>query len=609
VARTVTVRVPDIGDFENVDVVEVLVRPGERVEREQSLIVLESDKASMEVPSPEAGVVVELAVAVNDRVSEGSAICTLRVEAAAEEEPAAAAARPREGAAREAAGGAGAAPPAGEPPEAETPERPAARAGPAPDGRADVVVLGAGPGGYTAAFRAADLGLRVVLVERGAELGGVCLHVGCIPSKTLLHMAAVLEEARALEEAGIAFGAPRFDLARVRKRKDEVVARMAGGLRTLAEQRRVRVVRGSGRFAGPHEIEVATGAGPERLAFAHAVVAAGSEPARLPGLPDDPRVLDSTSALEIDGPPGSLLVVGGGVIGLEMATVYAAFGTRVTIVELLDRLLLEADRDLVRPLEKRLRERCEAIHLATRVAAVEARDEGLHVRFEAEGREAPAAALFDRVLVAVGRTPNGGRVGAEAAGVRVDERGFLPVDARQRTNVAHVFAIGDVAGPPLLAHKATHQGKVAAEVIAGLPSAFDARAVPNVAYTDPELAWTGLTEAKAEAEGVAVRKAVFPWSASGRALGAGRPEGLTKLLFREDDSRLAGAGLVGPHAGDLVSEATLGIELGADAEDVARTIHPHPTLSETIAFAAELAEGTITDLLPPGARRRRGTAR
>jgi dihydrolipoamide dehydrogenase len=467
-------------------------------------------------------------------------------------------------------------------------------------GRADVVVLGAGPGGYTAAFRAADLGLRVVLVEPGETLGGVCLNVGCIPSKALLHVAAVIEEARALDGAGVSLGAPRIDLEKLRAHKERVVGRLTGGLAKLAADRGVEVVRGRGRFTGAHELLV-EGEDARRLTFGHAIVAVGSEPVRLPGLPDDPRIMDSTAALELPEVPGRLLVIGGGIIGLEMATVYQALGSRVTIVELLDRIMAEADRDLVRPLEKRLRERSEAVYLETRVAGAEAGNDGIRVRLE--GEDAPGGALvFDRVLVAVGRRALGDRIGAERAGVRVGEGGVIPVDRTLRTNVPHVYAIGDVTGPPLLAHRATHQGRVAAEVIAGRRVAFDARAVPSVAYTDPEVAWTGLSEAQAKAEGIAVRKAVFPWSASGRALGSGRSEGHSKLLFSAEDGRLLGAGIVGRNAGELISEATLALELGADAEDIALTIHPHPTLSETVAFAAELAAGTITDLLPPRKR-------
>jgi dihydrolipoamide dehydrogenase len=575
-AKPLVARVPDIGEFRDVDVVEVLVSVGSRVEAGQALIVIESEKASMEIPSPAAGVVESLAVSLNAKVSEGDPICTLRVEEEAAEAP------PPE---RREAPAPAAAPASSAPGHGETIE-------------ADVLVLGAGPGGYTAAFRAADLGKSVVLVERYPQLGGVCLNVGCIPSKALLHMAEVIEQARAVGEHGIEFGAPKLDFERIRARKDEVVATLTRGLDRLAEQRKVRVVTGVGRFTGPNELAVAQERGEAHVRFGQAILATGSRNASLPGLPDDPRVLHSTSALEVEGPPGRLLVVGGGVIGLELATVYLAFGWRVVIVELLAQLLAGVDRDLVRPLERRLRERCERISLETRVAAVEASKAGLRVTLEGAGAGVES---FDRILVAVGRRPNSDGLGLDALGVKTDARGFVPVDAQQRTNVPHVFAIGDLTGPPLLAHRAMHQAKAAAEVTAGHSASFDAQAMPSVAYTDPEVAWVGLTEAEAKRDGVAVQKAVFPWSASGRALGLGRSEGLTKLLFAEGDGRLLGAGMVGAHAGDLVAEATLAIELGADAHDLSLTVHPHPTLSETVAFAAELAAGTITDLMPPRA--------
>jgi dihydrolipoamide dehydrogenase len=575
------VRVPDIGEFHDVDVVEVLVAEGDRVEAEQALIVIESEKASMEVPSPRAGVVESLAVRVNAKVNAGDPICTLQLEGSetAREET------PRETAART------------EPAPAAAEPRPAApaRTVSGEGVRADVLVLGGGPGGYTAAFRAADLGRSVVLVERYPTLGGVCLNVGCIPSKALLHMAEVIEAARALGEHGVEFGAPKLDFERIRARKDEVVGTLTRGLAKLAEQRRVQLLTGIGRFVGAHELAVTGERGERRVAFEQAILATGSRNVRLPGVPDDPRILDSTSALEVEGPPGRLLVVGGGVIGLELATVYLAFGWRVVIAELLAQLLSGVDRELVRPLEKRLRERCERVLLETRVAAIETAEDGLEVTLEGAGA---GKERFDRVLVAVGRRPNSDELGLEALGVKPDPRGFVAVDAQLRTNVPHVFAIGDVTGPPLLAHRAMHQAKAAAEVAAGRPAAFDARAVPSVAYTDPEVAWVGLGEAEARRDGVAVRKAVFPWSASGRALGMGRGEGVTRLLFAEADGRLLGAGMVGPHAGELVAEATLAIELGADAHDLALTVHAHPTLSETIAIAAELAAGTVTDLMP-----------
>jgi dihydrolipoamide dehydrogenase len=474
--------------------------------------------------------------------------------------------------------------------------------GPAQGGdlRADVLVLGAGPGGYTAAFRAADLGRHVVLVERHPTLGGVCLNVGCIPSKALLHVAEVMAAARELRDAGVEFGEPKLDLARLRARKDEVVAQFSGGLARMAKQRGVAVVTGAGRFAGPKRLDVETADGTLSVAFESAIVAAGSRALRLPNLPEDPRVLDSTAALALDELPRRLLVVGGGIIGLELATVYDALGSEVTVVEMQDRLLAGPDPDLVRPLSRRIGSRYAAIHLGTRVESVEARGDGLLVSFA--GEKAPAPALFDRVLVAVGRRPNGDRIGAEAAGIRVDERGFVPVDARLRTNVPQVFAIGDVARPPLLAHKASHEGKAAAEAACGLPAAFDAAAIPSVAYTDPEVAWVGLGEADAKARGLEIEVARFPWQASGRAVGIGRGEGLTKLLFAKGSKRLVGAGIVGPRAGDLISECALAIEMGADAEDVALTVHPHPTLSETVGLAAEVAAGTVTDLYLPRPR-------
>jgi dihydrolipoamide dehydrogenase len=579
------VRVPDIGDFHDVDVVEVLVSVGDRVEREQSLIVIESDKASMEVPSPEAGTVVALAVRVNGKVNQGDAILTLDVAAAAGEP-----------ASRAAPGRPESAPPAQRGAEREQAPRPAAAAHGASAERAQLLVLGGGPGGYTAALRAADLGLSVTLVERDATLGGVCTNVGCIPSKALLHVAEVIEQARALREHGVDFGEPRLDLERVRAYKDGIVARLTGGLASLARARRVNVVRGSGRFVGANALHVEGPSGAQTLAFERAIVATGSRPVALPGLPSDPRIVDSTGALELSGPPRSLLVVGGGIIGLEMACVYLALGVRVTIVELMDRLLVGGDRDLVRVLEKRLRARCEAIHLGIGVARVEARAEGIRVTYD--GPKAPPPRDFERVLVAVGRRANVEDIGLDALGVEVGPQGFIRVDAQLRTNVPHVFAIGDVTGPPQLAHRATHQGKVAAEVAAGHKAAFEPAAVPSIAYTDPEVAWVGLSEEQAAAQGVAVKKGVFPWTASGRALGMGRGEGTTKLLFSVEDGRLLGAGMAGAHAGELLGEATLAIELGADMHDLGLTIHAHPTLSETVAFAAEVAAGSATDLLP-----------
>jgi dihydrolipoamide dehydrogenase len=459
---------------------------------------------------------------------------------------------------------------------------------------AEVLVLGGGPGGYTAAFRAADLGKRVILIERYAALGGVCLNVGCIPSKALLHVAFTIGEAAALAEHGVTFGSPALDFAKLRAHKDAVVKRLSGGLAQLAKLRKVQVVTGVARLASPHHVEVQTAGGTRRISFDSAILAAGSRHAALPNLPDDPRILDSTSALEVDE-VGRLLVIGGGIIGLEMAAVYHALGSAVTVVELLPALLTGVDPDLVRPLQRRIAQRYAGIHLQTKVLEVRAEPDGLRVRFE--GPNAPAEGVFDRVLVAVGRRPNGDRIGAEAAGVRVDARGFVPVDAQQRTNVPHIHAIGDLCGGPMLAHKAMHQGKVAAEVAAGLAAGFDARAIPSVAYTDPEVAWVGLTEGDAAQRGVAVEKAVYPWAASGRALGISRSEGLTKLLFEPESRRLVGAGVVGVHAGELIAELALAIEQGADVWDVALTVHPHPSLSETVGLAAEWAAGTVTDVL------------
>ncbi len=611
--------VPDIGDFESVDVVEVLVSPGEHVDVETGLITIESDKASMEVPSTHGGVVLDVAVSLGDKVSEGDLVVVLgpgdesRPDQRAERPrhphaPAPAGAGPEEARSSRppvASGAASAHRSAGV---AASAEASAAAQAPAPPTAAprrvdaDVLVLGAGPGGYTAAFRAADLGLRVVLVEPHANLGGVCLNVGCIPSKALLHAARVVDEASGFAPHGIDFGAADIDRNRLSRWKDGVVGRLTGGLARLAERRNVEVVRGRGRFTGPHEVDVASGDGGCRtLSFGQAIVAVGSRPAMIPGLPEgDPRVWDSTGALELDPefePGGRLLVIGGGIIGLEMATVYAALGYRVTVVELLPELLAGVDRDLVRPLQRRLGARLENLHLATRVGGVKARKNGLMVSME--GENAPAAGLFGRVLVAVGRRPNSDRFGAEAAGVHVDERGFVPVDDQQRTNVPHIFAIGDLAPGPMLAHKATHEGKVAAEAAAGQRSGFVARVIPSVAYTDPEVAWVGLTETEARRDGVAYEKGSFPWSASGRALTLGRAEGLTKLLFDPDDGRVIGAGIVGVNAGDLIAEAGLAIEMNAEAVDLALTVHPHPTLSETVAFAAEAYEGTITDLYLP----------
>jgi dihydrolipoamide dehydrogenase len=586
------VKVPDIGDFEDVPVVTVLVAVGDKVSAEDPLIELESDKATMEVPSPAAGKVAAIAVKEGDRVSQGSVILTL--EGAEESAPAG-----DTGEAGEAAKGYGDRQQA----PASAPQAVAATGGATGRGEhhAEVVVLGSGPGGYTAAFRAADLGKSVILIERNPVLGGVCLNVGCIPSKALLHAAKVISEAEEMGGHGISFAKPEVDLDGLRGWKDSVVKQLTGGLSGLAKARKVKVVAGTGRFTGPNMIAV-SGAEETTVSFDQCIIAAGSEPVTLPFIPhDDPRVIDSTGALELDGIPERLLVLGGGIIGLEMATVYDALGAKVTIVELMDQIIPGADKDIVKPLHKRIEARYEKILLKTKVTAVEAGKGGLTVTFE-DDTGASSTDTFDKVLVAVGRRPNGALLDAGKAGVAVDERGFIAVDGQQRTGQPHIFAIGDVVGQPMLAHKAVHEGKVAAEVAAGQDRHFDARVIPSVAYTDPEVAWVGLTETQAKAQGVKVGKGVFPWAASGRSLSLGRSEGLTKVLFDEEDDRVVGAGIVGPNAGDLVAEVALAIEMGADAVDLGHTIHPHPTLSETVNFAAEMFEGTITDLMPPKKR-------
>jgi dihydrolipoamide dehydrogenase len=617
-ASSFEVRLPDLGTPGEVTVLEVLVKVGDQVEREQALLTLESEKATMDVPATAAGKVSRILVQPGDKVSTGTAVIELEgpsqvvareVEATA---PAASArTTPRQ-----------AEPFGGEPYLDTVPIQPFKVSAPAGNGTAaadskpavapspvpasfdyDVLVIGAGPGGYTAAFRAADLGLKVALVERWPTLGGVCLNVGCIPSKALLHAAKVIEDAHAMAAHGIEFGAPKIDAARLRDWKNKVVGRLTTGLTGLAKQRKVTVIRGIAVFADTHAVHV-TGADDsgQRVTFAHCVIAAGSESFRLPGLPDDPRIIDSTGALELDL-PSRMLVVGGGIIGLEMATVYAALGVKVGVVELTEGLMPGCDRDLVRPLEKRIAARYEAVMLRTKVTGIEALPEGLRVTFE--GEQAPEPQLYDKVLVAVGRTPNGGKLRCDVAGVLVNQRGYIPVDRQQRTNVPHIFAIGDVVGQPMLAHKATHEAKVAAEVIAGHKRFFDARAIPSVAYTDPEIAWAGLTETEAKTKGIAFEKAVFPWAASGRSLANGRDEGFTKLLFDPQTHRVIGGGIVGTSAGDLISEVLLAIEMGADAADIGLTIHPHPTLSETVAMAAEAFDGTLTDLYVP----KRPTAR
>jgi len=570
---------PDLGGFSDVLVIDVLVKPGDEIALEAPLLTLETDKATMDVPATVAGRVTEVLVASGRRVSMGTLL--VRVEQSGQGTAAATAT----------AAPAAAAPAAKA---AATPNDPAV------DGETQLLVLGAGPGGYTAAFRAADLGMQVTLVDRWPTLGGVCLNVGCIPSKALLHAARVIDEARAMGAHGVTFGAPQIDLAKLREWKGQVVGKLTAGLAGLARQRKVKVLRGVGKFLSPNVIEVTHEGKSQRLRFGQCIIAAGSEPIALPFMPRDPRVLDSTSALEIAAASGRLLVIGGGIIGLEMATVYEALGAKVSVVELTEQLVPGCDADLVKPLARRLKSRYEQIMLGTRVTAVAAQADGLNVSFE--GVAGASTQRFDQVLVAVGRMPNGRALGAEAAGVAVDGRGFIAVDRQQRTNVAHIYAIGDVVGQPMLAHKATHEGKVAAEVAAGLKTHFDARVIPSVAYTDPEIAWAGATETTANAQGLAYEKAVFPWAASGRSLSVGRDEGFTKLLFDPASGRVIGGGIVGPNAGELIAEVALAIEMGADAHDIGLTIHPHPTLSETVAMAAEAYAGTLTDLYLPKAR-------
>ena len=589
-SQIIEIQVPDIGNFDSVDVIEVHIKPGDTVSVDDSLITLESDKASMDIPSTHAGTVKDVKTKVGDKVAKGALILTLETAAAASEAATPAAPAPV----------AAPAPAAAAPIAAPTPA-PAA-SGPA-DIHAEVLVLGAGPGGYTAAFRAADLGKKVVLVERYPSLGGVCLNVGCIPSKALLHAAKVLTEAEEMAEHGISFGKPQIDLDKLRNWKSkDVVSKLTGGLTQLAKQRNVTVVTGRGEFTTPNQLQVTDADGKvTTVSFDHAIIAAGSQATKMPGLApehqNDPRIMDSTGALLLEDIPKRMLVVGGGIIGLEMGTVYDAFGSKVSVVELSDGLIPGCDRDLVRPLHKRMEKRFEKILLKTKVAKLEPKKDGIHVTFE--GDQAVEPQIYDRVLVAIGRRPNGKNIGAEKAGVFVNEYGFIPVDKQMRTNVPHIFAIGDIVGQPMLAHKATHEAKVAAEVIDGHKVEFQALAIPSVAYTDPEVAWAGISETDAKAKGIEIEKASFPWVASGRALSIGRTEGTTKLIMEKDTRRIIGAGIVGPNAGELLAEAVLAIEMGADAEDIGLTVHAHPTLSETICFAAEMAEGTITDLLPP----------
>ncbi len=570
----IEVKVPNIGDFSGVEIIEIPVTPGDNIAAEDPMIVLESDKATMEVPSDSGGEILSIHVKVGDKVSEGDLILTLKGEKSASNTTT------EKTDAKQ-----------------QTESAPNTDSKNSDDDMVDVLVLGSGPGGYTAAFHAADLGLKTVLVERYPSIGGVCLNVGCIPSKALLHVAKVITESNEASEFGIEFGEPKIDLEKLGGWKDKVVGQLTGGLKGLAKQRKVEIIHGNGSFVNSNELEVESDAGKQTVRFKNAIIAAGSEPVKLPFLPDDPRVINSTGALKLERIPKRMLVLGGGIIGLEMATVYHELGTKITVVEMLDRLIPGADPDIVKPLQKRISSQYENIYLSTKVTAVKANNKGLVVSFE--GDKAPKKDSFDCVLVAVGRTPNGNKIGAENIGVEVDERGFIKVDEQQRTNVENIFAIGDITGQPMLAHKATHEGKVAAAVCAGEKRSFVARVIPSVAYTDPEVAWVGITETEAKEKGLDFGKGVFPWAASGRSLSLGRSEGVTKLLFDNKTQQVIGAGIVGPSAGDLIAEAALAIEMNCEAEDISLTVHPHPTLSETVAFASEVFDGTITDLYIP----------
>ncbi len=602
----IEVKIPDIGDFDEVGVIEVLVNVGDKVEIDQSLITIESDKASMEIPSSHAGVVKEMKVSLGDNVTEGTVMLTLEAVDAAEEKVEEAPAPPSKAEASAAEPAAPAAEPTAEP---ETPATPASQPAGSPtvqaDLECDLLVLGGGPGGYSAAFRAADLGLNTVLVERYATLGGVCLNVGCIPSKALLHVAAVMDEASGMGAHGISFGKPEVDLDQLRGWKDKVISKMTGGLSGMAKARKVKVVQGVGQFTNSHQLEVTAGDGSKQVVqFKQAIIAAGSSVVKLPFVPEDPRIVDSTGALTLPAIPKRMLVIGGGIIGLEMATVYSSLGARIDVVEMMDGLMQGPDRDAVKVWQKFNDKRFDRIMTKTKTVAVEALEEGIKVSFESmeEGATAPEAQVYDLVLVAVGRSPNGALVGADQAGVAVTEKGFIEVDSQMRTNVEHIFAIGDLVGQPMLAHKAVHEGHVAAEAAAGEKAHFDARVIPSVAYTDPEVAWVGVTEDEAKAQGIKLEKGLFPWVASGRAVANGREEGFTKLLFDADTNRIVGGTIVGTHAGDMIGEIVLAIEMGADAVDISKTIHPHPTLGESIGMAAEAFEGICTDL-PPARKR------
>jgi dihydrolipoamide dehydrogenase len=591
VSEVSEVRVPDIGDFDDVPVIEILVSVGDSVAVEDPLVTLESDKATMDVPAPSAGVVKALSVSVGDRVSEGSLILTLDGASSTTSSDGATASS-ENGAAKEEGTEASVTREAPPPP-------PASSDGGSSDRDFQVVVLGSGPGGYTAAFRAADLGLKTAMIERHHALGGVCLNVGCIPSKALLHAARVITETEEMATHGIAFGKPKVDLPKLLEWKQSVVDKLTGGIAGLAKRRDVEIIHGEGKLTGANSLAV----GDREITFENLIIAAGSQPAMIPGLPEDERIINSTGALSPSSIPGRLLVIGGGIIGLEMACVYDALGAKVTVVEMLDHLLTGCDPDLVRVLSKRIGGRYQDVLLSSKAESIKAQKNGLKVEISGAGSR-----VFDRVLIAVGRVPNGRAIDAQAAGVTVDERGFIPVDAKMRTNVPGIYAIGDIVGEPLLAHKAMHEAKVAAEVISGLDVDFDAKTIPSVAYTDPEVAWMGLAETRAKADGIEYEKAVFPWTASGRALGLGRDEGVTKLLFERESQRLLGAGIVGVGAGDLISETVLALEMGANAQDIALSVHPHPTLSESIGLAAELEDGTITDLISPAAAKARRAA-
>ena len=580
--QLIEIKVPDVGDFKKIPVIEILVRPGDSVEKETSLITLETDKATIEIPAPQNGTVKEIKVKIGDKVSEGSIILTLKpITSPTDSLPHAKKITKAEFA-----------PPTANPISTQSTTIPRG------DIHADVAILGAGPGGYTAAFRAADLGKKVILIERYPVLGGVCLNVGCIPSKALLHMAKVVTDTEETIHADVNFNTPKLELDKLRKWKESIIGKLTNGLTALAKKRNVEVIQGNGKFITPNMISVTTPNGQKTVSFEYCVIAAGSSVAHPPGIiQNDPRIIDSTGALELEDIPKRMLIIGGGIIGLEMATIYDAFGSKVSVVEMKDQLISGADKDLIKPLYRRIKKRYEAIYLRTKVSEINPQKDGLEVTFE--GEESPGTQTYDRILVAVGRRPNGHAIEAENAGVHVTKQGFIPVDNQLRTNVPNIFGIGDIVGEPMLAHKATHEGKLAAEIIAGQKAAFDVLTIPSVAYTDPEIAWMGLTEIEAKNQGIDYEKASFPWAASGRAIAMGRDEGMTKLLFDKNTRRLLGAGIVGINAGELISETVLALEMGTDMEDISLTIHPHPTLSETINFAAEIAEGSITDLYMP----------